>query len=234
MRGVYTVLARCLAAAVDDRVIAESPCRRVALPAKPHVEFVPPTVDQVHGLADRIAPRYRAAVILLAGSGLRIGELLGLSPPDVQFLHRAVRVERQRTQDGRVTPPKTRQSVRTVPLGQVVLDELAGHLARWPADEWLFTTESGDPVGYRQWRTVWELAEPGELTTHDLRHFFASAMIAGGASVKQVQTVLGHVSAAVTLGVYSHLWPGDEDRTRSILDAVLGGARTASGLVDHG
>jgi integrase len=41
--------------------------------------------------------------------------------------------------------------------------------------------------------------------------------------VKQVQTVLGHSSAVVTLRVYAHLWSGDEDRTRTILDAALAG-----------
>jgi hypothetical protein len=33
--------------------------------------------------------------------------------------------------------------------------------------------------------------------------------------------ILGHASAAVTLGVYAHLWPGDDDRARAILDAAL-------------
>ena len=39
--------------------------------------------------------------------------------------------------------------------------------------------------------------------------------------MKHVQTILGHASAAVTLGVYAHLWPGDDDRARAILDAAL-------------
>jgi integrase len=39
--------------------------------------------------------------------------------------------------------------------------------------------------------------------------------------VKQVQTVLGHSSAAITLKVYAHLWPGDEDRIRVVMDAAL-------------
>jgi integrase len=60
-----------------------------------------------------------------------------------------------------------------------------------------------------------------KATAHALRHFYASALIAGGASVRQVQRVLGHASAVVTLRTYAHLWPGDDGRTRSILDAVL-------------
>jgi integrase len=60
-----------------------------------------------------------------------------------------------------------------------------------------------------------------DFTAHGLRHLFASALISGGASVKQVQTVLGHASAVITLQTYSHLWPGDDDRTRDVMDAAL-------------
>jgi integrase len=161
--------------------------------------------------------------MLLAGSGLRISEALGLQVPDVDFLRRTVRVERQR--DSRhegFMPPKTRSSIRTVPLGQIVVDELAAHLATYGAadDGSLFTDDLGRPLTYESWKPIWR-ATGTTYKTHDLRHYAASALIAGGASVKQVQMLLGHASAAVTLGVYAHLWPGDDDRTRGILDAAL-------------
>ena len=54
---------------------------------------------------------------------------------------------------------------------------------------------------------------------HDLRHAFASLLIYAGCSVKAVQHALGHASAATTLNLYSHLWPGDEDRIRHAVDA---------------
>jgi len=60
-----------------------------------------------------------------------------------------------------------------------------------------------------------------DFTGHGLRHFYASALIYGGASVKQVQERLGHASAVITLETYSHLWPGDDDRTRDVMDAAL-------------
>ncbi|GAA2348781.1 site-specific integrase [Saccharopolyspora halophila] len=252
VRNVYDVTAKLFAAAVYDRVIPTTPCERITLPKVSDVEVVPPTVEQVHRLAGAVDERYRAAVSMLAGSGLRIGELLGLRVSDVDFLRRTVRVERQRLQSGKLAPPKTDKSVRTVPLGQVVVDELAAHLAAFPSGEWLFTDHGGDPVPYWRWKRVWAAGldrafrtrdtstgevrvtdEAGaEMTSHDLRHFYASALIAGGASVKQVQTVLGHSSAAITLRVYSHLWPGDEDRTRSIIDAQLNVLRTGCGLSD--
>lgn len=251
IKAVYNVLSRVTGSAVLDRVIASSPCHRIQLPAVADHEVVPLTARQVQERAAVMPSEYRAAVIMLAGSGLRIGELLGLRVADVDFLRRTVRVERQRLQEGRIGPPKTPKSVRTVPIGQVVVDGLAAHLVAHPSEEWLFT-DGSEWLGYRRWRTVWNaghatlqaaedqaagresrdrLVVP-KYGTHDLRHFFASALIAGGASVKQVQAVLGHSSAVVTLRVYAHLWPGDEDRTRAIIDATLDGLRTVHGPGD--
>ncbi|MEK2479665.1 tyrosine-type recombinase/integrase [Streptomyces noursei] len=110
----------------------------------------------------------------------------------------------------------------------------------------------GEPLNYSRWKTEWRCArkalqkaeneaaeregrrpvERPHMVTHDLRHFHAAALIAGGASVKQVQLVLGHASAVIALRIYVHLWPGEEDRTRSVMDAVLGGLRTGCGQGD--
>jgi integrase len=119
---------------------------------------------------------------------------------------------------------KSKASRRMVPVGQVVIDTLAAHLASYPSDGVLFLDEFGKPLEYARWRKLLLGASKAAGTTlnsHDLRHFFASALIAGGASVKQVQMVLGHSSAVVTLRTYAHLWPGDEDRTRNLMDAAL-------------
>lgn len=109
-----------------------------------------------------------------------------------------------------------------MPLGKVVVHELAAHLAAYgsAADGSIFTGEVGQALTYTAWKPLWK-ATGTNYKTHDLRHYAASALIAGGASVKQVQMILGHASAAVTLGVYAHLWPGDDDRARGILDAAL-------------
>lgn len=254
VRNIYEVLLRMMAAAVDDRLIPSSPCVRISLPRDPDVEAVPATLDQITWMADSITPQYRSAVLVLAGSGLRIGELLGLKVADVDFLRRTLRVERQRLQNGRIGPPKTESSRRTVALAPWVVDELSEHLAAHPAAPggWLFTNTRREALTYNAWRSAWKPARercacghgPGghdddgcrkadcgcgsyappaaEVDTHGLRHAFASALISGGASVKQVQLALGHSSAAITLRVYTHQWPGDEDRTRAIIDSVFG------------
>ena len=124
-------------------------------------------------------------------------------------------------------PPKTQASVRTVPLPQVVVDALGAHLATWPADGFVFTTELGAPIrrtafSARVWRPAVQAAGlPAAVTFHALRHFYASLLIRHGESVKTVQARLGHASAAETLDTYSHLWPDSDDRTRAAVDSVL-------------
>lgn len=63
---------------------------------------------------------------------------------------------------------------------------------------------------------------PGDATMHDLRHFYASALIKNRESVKTVQRRLGHSKPSITLDIYTHLWPDDEDTTRAAVEAVLG------------
>lgn len=123
----------------------------------------------------------------------------------------------------------------------MVVDELAAYLKDYNATEGEapdltrppFIDELGEPLTYRRWKRLLADATTAagvEMTSHDLRHFAASALISGGASVKQVQAFLGHSSAVITLRTYPHLWPGDEDRTRDVLDAALAplGARADS------
>ena len=56
---------------------------------------------------------------------------------------------------------------------------------------------------------------------HCCRHLFASALIRYGESVKTVQHLLGHSSAAITLNVYAHLWPDADDRARLAVEAAF-------------
>lgn len=224
VRGIYHVLTQVCGAAVDDRLISMTPCRKVKLPKADDAEVVPPTVKEVMAYMDAIGERWRALVVTLAGSGVRIGELLGLDVTDVDFLRRTIRVERQRNQRGQIRPVKSKTSRRTIPVGQVVIDALAAHLAAYPSDGALFVDEIGKPLLYRRWRSLSEAAAKAaevEVSAHPLRHFYASALIAGGASVKQVQERLGHSSPVITLEIYSHLWPGEDDRTRDVIDAAL-------------
>ncbi len=68
---------------------------------------------------------------------------------------------------------------------------------------------------------------PDGFRYHDLRHYFASLLIASGTDVKTVQARLRHASAKTTLDTYGHLWPDRDESTRAAVDAVLA-ARVAN------
>jgi integrase len=77
------------------------------------------------------------------------------------------------------------------------------------------------PVFQHHWRETARRAGVAGMKYHDLRHAYASLLIGAGCSVKAVQHALGHASASTTLDLYSHLWPGDEDRIRDAVDRAL-------------
>ena len=186
--------------------------------------------------------RYRALVLLAAGTGMRQGEVFGLTVDRIDFLRHALTVDRQLVGiSGKVPyfgPPKTAASVRVIPLPTVVVDALAAHLATFPTVGLIFTNESDDMIRRSNfgsmWRRTTKLVALDELHFHDLRHFYASLLIRHGESVKTVQARLGHANAAKTLDTYSHLWPDSDDRTREAVDLVLGNPAADSLRTDTG
>lgn len=233
--GIYRLAASVFKAAVRDRVLGTSPCVDVRLPAEPRREVVPMTPEQVAALAETIPDRYRALVIVGAGCGLRLGEATGLTVDRVDFLRRMVKVDRQLITPGRgeprLGPPKRPASNRVVPLPSVVADELAAHLHSFGQgpEGLFFTTARGLPVRrtsfggtFRQAATRAGVLLPDRGGFHELRHHYASLLIASGCSVVVVQKRLGHASAQEILNTYSHLWPDDDQRTIDAVDQALG------------
>ncbi|MFP5376021.1 MAG: tyrosine-type recombinase/integrase [Acidimicrobiia bacterium] len=230
---VYRYLAAIFAAAVEDRLIPVTPCKGVRLPKVEAAQVVPLSTEAVEALIGAVPERYRALVVLAAGTGLRQGEAFGLTTGAVDFLRRSLRVERQLVLlpggPPYLAPPKTAASRRTVPLPDVVIEALAAHLTayRVEGDGLIFTTPAGEPIRRNRFGDVWRAAVkraglPDGTGFHALRHYYASLLIRHGESVKVVQARLGHASASETLDTYSHLWPDSEDRTRAAVDSVLG------------
>jgi integrase len=225
--------------AIDDKLIVANPAVGVRLPRVETPSVVPLTAEQVQLLLDAADLWYRVAVVIGAGLGLRSSEAAGLTVDRIDFLRRTTRVDRQWQQAtqktaGGFTTTKTRASNRVIPTSQWVLDEIAAHLARRPAGQHGgivtpdgqhggIVTPDGQPLDAARWGYYFRRARKraglnDSITFHDLRHFFASVLIASGCSIKQVQTALGHDSARITLDTYAHLIPGDEDRVRDAID----------------
>src|SRR5205823_11807047 len=80
------------------------------------------------------------------------------------------------------------------------------------------------------WRAdrAWEKAKLERITLHECRHTFASLMIAAGVNAKALSTYMGHANISITLDLYGHLMPGNEDEAAGLLDAYLERADTAA------
>ena len=225
----HRVLSTIFKSAVADRRLSSSPCLGTRLPKVEKRKVVPISTEEVLTLVQAMPERYQALVMLTIGTGMRQGEVFGLSLDRVDFLRRTLTVDRQLVGiSGRLPsfgPPKTAASVRVIPLPSVVVDALAAHLTTFPTEGLIFTNEAGDMIRRSNfgtmWRRVTESVGLDGLHFHDLRHYYASLLIRHGESVKTVQARLGHANAAETLDTYSHVWPDSDDRTREAVDLVL-------------
>lgn len=237
-RAIVFTLAAVLREAVDDRLIPSNPAERLRMGGKGERRVDPRHIANVATavptLAELMPQRWRAAVLLMASTGLRLGECLGLTVDRVDFLRSSIRVDRQLGNthggSGGFVSPKTRAGVRTIPVPRPVVEMLAAHLKEFPTgdDGLIFSAATGRGVARSAWsdayRTACAAAGVTERTrTHDLRHVAASSLIAHGLSVAAVQAALGHSSPAETLEVYTHFWPTDEERTREAIATASAG-----------
>ncbi len=208
-------------AAVRDRMIAANPTEGVILPRlrRRDASMVLPAAGQIRSLLDAAERPFGPFVALCAFAGLRLGEAAAVQVGDIDFLGRTLTVTRQVQRAGggkvEIRPPKY-GSERVVYLPDELVTLLAQHVPG--RDCWLFDGPGGDPphqntIGYR-WRTTCAQAGLTGISLHDLRHYYASGLIAAGCDVVTVQRALGHSTPTTTLNTYSHLWPTAEDRTR--------------------
>ena len=167
------------------------------------------------GLAVAVALRDAAILEVLYGAGLRISELCGLGPADVDM------------RGGLVTVLGKRSKIRRVPLGEVAITAIRTYLDRGrtnltgpasPPDA-LFLNRRGRRLTPRDARRILErrlLADGRAISPHTLRHAYATHLLEGGADLRAVQELLGHADVATTQ-LYTHL---TKDRLRAVYDAT--------------
>jgi integrase len=164
-------------------------------------------------------PVVRVAIIVSLSAGMRQGELLGLSWPDVDLIRGTCVFHR--TKNGE------RRTVHLTPVAVGALKSLKKMSAVSqipPADQHVFLTASGTPLQQSylesRWRRIRSKAKMEGFRWHDLRHSCASFLAREGASLLEIGSVLGHKSPAVTLR-YSHLVQGAPVKGHAELDNIL-------------
>ena len=238
-RKAYQLLSAALTAAVDNGLIAVSPCRNVRLPKLqvPDMRILEP--DDLHLLSESIHERYRAMVLVAGYTGLRFGEICALRREHFNALRKSLRVEESLSEirgEFYFKSPKSEASRRTVSAPTFLVEELAEHLGAFPDPSGLiFTAPGGGPIRRTNFRhRIWmpaigaSIGEP--CTFHDLRHSHAALLIAQGEHPKVIQERLGHASIKTTLDTYGHLFDGLDEAAADRLDATWHASRADATL----
>jgi integrase len=229
--GVLMVLGRIFSYAARRGLISENPVSRLERGERPRVrrrEMRILSREEIDLLLRNVTSTYQEVIATAVFTGLRQGELLGLTWADVDFANGVLHVRCQLDRSGVRTEPKTVHAYRQV----LLMPSLAALLRRHkmasgfsaPTDP-VFATLTGRPMNYRNVTrrgfsaavTKAGLDRPGEprLRFHDLRHTFASLLVAQGLNVVFISRQLGHASSSFTLDVYSHLFDRAEHAKRA-------------------
>lgn len=238
VRQVYTVLRAALADAVLDGLMARNPCTLVKRPGVRRREarhLDASTVAAVLKAAKSL--RYRSALVLIAATGIRRGEALGLSWEHVSLKEGSLKVAATLGRVGKelaLTEPKSARSRRTIPLSPAIVALLKAQRVnqaaerlhagdRWTNTGLVFTTAFGGPVDPRNLLRAVEVAAAKAgvegVGVHTLRHSAAVAWLESGVHIKAVADLLGHSSISITGDVYGH---STDATTRAAIDGLSG------------
>ena len=203
IRGFYRFM-------VHERILKHDPARLVDLPKTsmklPDVLSVEeitqlleaPDTDKPRGVRDR------AMLELLYAAGLRVSELVNLKLQDINLEAGFVRVLGKGSKE------------RLVPIGLTAKEKVESYLEKSRisllknrASPYLFVARAAKPITRQGfWKLLRKYAALSQLnkkvTPHSLRHSFASHLLEGGADLRAVQVMLGHVDIATTQ-IYTHV-----------------------------
>ncbi|NKZ77515.1 tyrosine-type recombinase/integrase [Rhodococcus hoagii] len=227
----YGVLAGILDTAVKSGRLAKNPARGVEnLPRKQPKPRVYLDHQQVEALANAAGDR-RTLVLLLAYTGLRWGEAIGLRVKHLDLLRKRLHVVDNAVQvnmEMHVGTPKS-HTTRWVPVPEFLVTELARECEGKRREDLVFPGRDGEyqrrSVSFTGWFTkAVEKSGVPRVTPHDLRHTAASLAVSAGVNVKALQRMLGHASAAMTLDTYADLFDDDLEAVGSALDQARSAA----------
>lgn len=177
---------------------------------------------------------YRLIIQTAIFTGMRQGEILGLQWGDIDWTSRQLHVRRA-WKEGSFTEPKTRNSIRRVDLPERLVLALKKWKLRCPMSEYdlVFPNGAGNPESHanllqRGFYPALRRAGLRKIRFHDLRHTFASLMLANGEDIVRVSRLLGHASPTITLNIYSHLLPREHYGSTDRLAQLVYGSQAAS------
>jgi integrase len=231
--NVHAVLHRALADAVRDGLVDRNVASLVSPPRAERPEMSTWTVTELKQFLRSVeGHRLYSAFVVLATTGMRRGEVLGLQRVDVDLDRAELSVRRTvGVVDGQIDigPPKSASSRRLVALDTTTTSVLAEHLQQRAGPLWVFPGDGDGPLNPASFSTTFDrlVARAGVLRirVHDLRHTYATIALHAGVHPAIVSERLGHSSIAVTIDRYSHAVPGLQREAAGVIgDLILGAA----------
>jgi integrase len=242
---IHAVLHSALDRAVLWQLAPRNPADAVKPPRPARRQMMVLAPAQVRAIIEATAGTEIGTLYAMAShTGMRQGELLALRWRDVNL--EAGRIEVNATLvrlSGRWTRgrPKSEAGIRSIGMTETVRSMLRRHkilqaqrhlasLRHRPDDGTLiFTDRWGDALnGFhiteRQFKPLLRTLGLPPVRFHDLRHAFASLMLSRGVRVDLVSQMLGHSKPSMTLNIYAHLIPGDDEAALATIDAALAGS----------
>jgi integrase len=203
-----------------------------------------PTFEEIERITANLPKQVAALAWLGARTGLRPGELLGLDLANIEPFNLPLRTVKEgepttgalrvcQQMDCRaheiVARLKTPKSWRTVKIGAgtvaLILEHLAANGRTAAEGGLLFRTLEGNPMAHhymnKRWAAAVRKAGLRRIRTHDMRHYFASALIEDGASPIFVRDAMGHSRTEETTDTYGHLFPDWDDKVRDTIDTRI-------------
>jgi integrase len=214
---------------VKAKRLRSNPAADVKPPKNPQREMDVLTPQQVKHLLETIrGTRYEIVTVLGAACALRVGEALSLRYEDCDLIAGTICIRRTLWK-GKVYPPKTPTSRRTLKLPAIALEALKRHSESHgnPTGGYLLATSNGNPVAAENfWRWGWKPALrkaglPESLTYHQLRHGAISLLIQQQVPIPIISKYAGHSTPAITFAVYGHIISGTSGMAAQAIDEAL-------------
>jgi len=245
--NAHAVMRRALGDAERLGLVARNAARLARPPKVEHVDMPTWTSHELGLFLDSVREdRLYAAFVVLATTGMRRGELLGLRWADLDLDAGHLSVKQTITASNYVIivgPTKTARSRRRIELDPVTVEALRQHRkaqaaerlavgSEWLSEDLVFCELNGAPLHPDRFtryfrRRVSRVAVPAIRGPHDLRHTWATLALKAGVHPKVVSDRLGHSTISITLDIYSHVTPSlDADAANAVASAIFERADT--------
>lgn len=203
---IFNILESSLKCA-EEKGFISNVWSKVKLPKKSKAEVTILTQDEQRRLESKLSEKNDIGILICLYTGLRIGELCALQWQDVDFLNAVMHIRGTQSRIGgelKITPPKSKASIRTIPIPDCLLNILLQHKN---SSDFVLSNNRNmvDVRTYRRrFKRLLRLAELPDIKFHALRHTFSSRALEVGMDYKTLSEILGHASVSITMDLYVH------------------------------